>query len=130
MKKKKFIKTSADNAYYRSLSKDRVVCENFYGRLLSLFGVIRNKYKYEHMMYDKLFVVCTCLTNYHLRKNPLRSDDRGYYKAVMQKRLDKALEKIRKEKESKERYNTKIRARKRQRDSLVDVCEIVRRMNE
>ncbi len=36
MKKKKFIKTSADNAYYRSLSKDRVVCENFYGRLLSL----------------------------------------------------------------------------------------------
>jgi hypothetical protein len=48
----------------------------------------------------------------------------------MQKRLDKALEKIRKEKESKERYNTKIRTRKRQDDSLVDVCEIVRRMNE
>jgi predicted N-acyltransferase len=42
-KKKKFIKTSADNAYYRSLSKDRVVCEIFYGRLLTLFRVIRNK---------------------------------------------------------------------------------------
>jgi hypothetical protein len=29
MKKKKLIKRSADNSYYRSLSKDRVVCENF-----------------------------------------------------------------------------------------------------
>ncbi len=81
-------------------------------------------------MYDKLFVVCTCLTKYHLRKNPLRNDDRVHYKAVMQKRLDKVLEKIRKEKESKERYKTKIRARKRQGDSHMDVCEIVRRMNE
>jgi hypothetical protein len=63
MKKKKLIKRSADNSYYRSLSKDRVVCENFYGRLLSLFGVITHKYKYEHTMYDKFLLVCACLTN-------------------------------------------------------------------
>jgi hypothetical protein len=130
MKKKKFIKTSAENAYYRSLSKDRVICENFYGRLLSLFGVIRNKYKYEHNMYDKFFMVCTCLTNYHLRKNPLRNDDRGFYQAVMQKRLDKSLEKIKKNKESKERYNARIKARKRQRDSNIDVRETIRILNE
>jgi hypothetical protein len=83
------------------------MCENFYGRLLSLFGVIRNKYKYEHNVYDKLFLVCTCLTNYHLRKNPLRRDYRRFYQELMQKRLDKALERIRKDKESKDRYNTR-----------------------
>jgi hypothetical protein len=47
-------------------------------------------------MYDKFFLVCTFLTNYHLKKNLLRSDDRGYYKAVILKRLGKAQEKIRK----------------------------------
>jgi hypothetical protein len=129
-KKKKFIKTSAENAYYRSLSKDRVVCENFYGRLLSLFGVIRNKYKYEHNVYDKLFLVCTCLTNYHLRKNPLRRDYRRFYQELMQKRLDKALERIRKDKESKDRYNTRIKARKRQFSSNVHVPLTIRRLNE
>jgi hypothetical protein len=128
--KKQFIKTSADNACYINLSENRVVCEIFYGRLLSLFEVIRDKCKYEHVFYDKFFVVFTPLINYHLKKNPLRSDVRGYYEAAMQKRLDKVPKKIRKEKESKERDNIKIRGRKRQRDSLVDVREIFRRMNE
>jgi hypothetical protein len=80
--------------------------------MVSLFGVIRNKYKSELMMYEQFFLVCACLINYHLKKNPLKSDNRGFYKGVMQKKLDKALEKIQKEKESKEKYNAKIRARK------------------
>jgi hypothetical protein len=130
MKKKKFIKRYADNSCYRSLSKDRVVCENSYGRLLSLFGVIRHKYKYEHTMYDKFFLVYACHTNYHLRGNTLKSDDRAFYQAVLQKRLDKALDRIRKEKESNDRYNAKIKVRKRQLDSVVDVRDTIRRLNE
>lgn len=129
MKKRKSIRTSADNVYYRSLSKDRVICENFYGRMLSLFGVIKQKYKYEHVMYDKFFIVCTCLTNYHLGKYPLRDNDGGYYQVVMKKRLDKAMEKIRKDRESKEKYNAKIKERKRQRESDVDIHRIIRRIN-
>jgi hypothetical protein len=49
---------------------------------------------------------------------------------VLQKRLDKALDRIRKEKESKDRYNAKIKARKRQLDSVVDVRDTIRRLNE
>jgi hypothetical protein len=43
MKKRKSIRTSADNAYYRGLSKDRVICENFYGRMLSLISSHKTK---------------------------------------------------------------------------------------
>ncbi len=48
----------------------------------------------------------------------------------MQKRLDKALERIRKDKESKDRYNTRIKARKRQFSSNVHVPLTIRRLNE
>ncbi len=37
------------------LSCDRVIVENFYGRMLSLFGVRMQVYEYDHTMYDTFF---------------------------------------------------------------------------
>lgn len=53
------------------LLKIRVIAENFYGRLKSLWGICRETYRGEHYLYDYILSICFAFTNYHLEINPL-----------------------------------------------------------
>ncbi|KAL0476342.1 hypothetical protein AKO1_006255 [Acrasis kona] len=72
--------TNADQRRNRALSRERVIIENYYGRMLMLWGIIKKIYTYEHDSYDTIFSVCGSLTNYHMIRNPLRAEEGDFYK--------------------------------------------------
>ncbi|ETV82686.1 hypothetical protein H257_05252 [Aphanomyces astaci] len=61
------------------LSSDRVIVENFFGRLKTLWGLASDKYTWKKDEYNMYFQTCVALTNVHIRFNPLRNmDGEGY----------------------------------------------------
>lgn len=69
----------AERAKYAAWSKARVLVENFFGRMLNLWGIMRETYTYNHGDYDNLVSVVVSLTNYHIKKYPLRREEGEYY---------------------------------------------------
>ena len=65
------------------ISSDRVVVENFFGRVCMLFGIICNKYRWSREKFSLIVDFCFSLTNFHIRLHPLREQDGEYYKKVM-----------------------------------------------
>lgn len=61
------------------LSSDRVIVENFFGRLCSLWTILSNKYKRDHDKYDSFFRLCLAFTNLHVFWHPLRAEDKVVY---------------------------------------------------
>ncbi|RHY12742.1 hypothetical protein DYB25_003297 [Aphanomyces astaci] len=61
------------------LSSDRVIVENFFGRLKTLWGLVSDKYTWKRDEYNMYFQTCVAFTNIHVRFNPLRNvDGEGY----------------------------------------------------
>jgi hypothetical protein len=65
------------------ISQDRIVAENFYGRMKSLFHVCAQVYRggLEHV--EATILVCAALTNYHMTICPLRVEDHGLHRALV-----------------------------------------------
>ena len=74
--------TAEESNYNKKLGADRVLIENFYGRLKLCWGLIRNKFKGSHVNYDTLFEIACGLTNVLLKYSPLRAEDGEYYRAL------------------------------------------------
>ncbi|OWZ01313.1 hypothetical protein PHMEG_00027327 [Phytophthora megakarya] len=62
------------------ISHDRVIVENFFGRLKSLWGVYSHKWAWDRNTYNMNFRVCLAATNFHVGCNPLRREDGEYYR--------------------------------------------------
>ncbi|RHY25391.1 hypothetical protein DYB32_008351 [Aphanomyces invadans] len=61
------------------LSSDRVIVENSFGRLKTLWGLVSDKFTWKKDEYNMYFQTCVALTNVHIRFNPLRNvDGEGY----------------------------------------------------
>ena len=56
------------------LSSARVICENFYSRLLLKWTIMAEKFKYDKSIYGLVFLCCVCLTNYDVLLRPLRAE--------------------------------------------------------
>lgn len=107
------------------LLKDRMLIESFYGRMLKLFGVVKDTYRYDHSHYDDLFLVCVALTNYHVMKYPLTEADRVFYKRTVNTRLEMARNRIQKKTESRLKHEKKLKEkRKRAFEEISDHQEI------
>ncbi len=89
--------------------------ENYYGRMLSLFGIMRRVFDYEHKLYDPIFIICSCLTNYNLMKKPLRDEDRHFYYQWKEEREIKREERKKKREVCWKRHNEKLEAIKKAR---------------
>ena len=61
------------------ISHDRVIVENYFGRLKSLWGVCSHKWEWDRQSYDIFFRACLALTNYSVRCCPLRREDGDNY---------------------------------------------------
>ncbi|ETW07079.1 hypothetical protein H310_03152 [Aphanomyces invadans] len=63
--------TREEEATNAATSADRVIVENFFGRLYVLWGICANKYRWCR----------TCpKTNLHVKRNTMRSNDREHYR--------------------------------------------------
>lgn len=96
-----------DTLRNKEIARNRIICENFYGRMKKLFKIMELKFKWDEDMYQIVFKICAALTNYHISKYPLRNEDGIYYKAVLKGYSDDELKKKRKQKERNEKYKRK-----------------------
>jgi len=78
------------------------MCENYYGQMTSLWGVISKKYHWDHQYYDKIFGICLALTNADVDIRPLRSDEHIIYRALLQEYQELAQEQLERERKNKE----------------------------
>jgi len=62
--------------YNQRLASVRVRCENWFGRLKTLFRCMASKYRGDRATYGVYFGVCAALTNLHCYSHPLRLNAR------------------------------------------------------
>ena len=98
-----------DQTRNKKIAKNRIICENFYGRMKKLFKIMEVKFKWDENMYSTIFQICSALTNYHIIKYPLRNEDGVYYKGVLDSYAQEGISKKRKQKERNDKYNQKKR---------------------
>ncbi|KAH9113515.1 hypothetical protein AeMF1_012296 [Aphanomyces euteiches] len=93
------------------ISSDRVIVENFFGRLKTLWALCSDSYRWSRKTYDVVFQTCVALTNAHVRFHPLRVDD-GEAHAQYVNRLNAIGARIIKNKKTAARtYRSKRKAR-------------------
>ncbi|KAE8966539.1 hypothetical protein PR001_g28375 [Phytophthora rubi] len=64
----------------REISSDRIIVENYFGRLCTLWALASDKYRWKENKYEMYFRACVALTNVQVRVHPLRADDGEQYK--------------------------------------------------
>ncbi|RLO00854.1 hypothetical protein DYB28_010362 [Aphanomyces astaci] len=57
------------------IATDRVIVENFFGRLKTLWAICSHCYRWTRQNYDVLFQTCVAMANVNIRMHPLRADD-------------------------------------------------------
>ncbi|RHX98719.1 hypothetical protein DYB25_013612, partial [Aphanomyces astaci] len=61
------------------ISSDRVVVENFFGRVCTLWKISLATYTWGEKNYNTIQRTTFALTNFHLSLMPLRAEDEGFY---------------------------------------------------
>lgn len=97
----------ADMEANDNISSDRVIVENFFGRLKTLWSVTGSCYKWDRAIYDMLFECCVAFTNVHIGFNPLRPDDSNEYRRYMRRVKHIAKKAAEKRAASQKRYKAK-----------------------
>ncbi|KAE8889088.1 hypothetical protein PF004_g3942 [Phytophthora fragariae] len=62
-----------------NISHDRVIVENYFGRLKTLWSVCADKWRWDEKSCDLFFRTCVALTNAHVRLRPLRAEEGDDY---------------------------------------------------
>ncbi|ETL88566.1 hypothetical protein L917_12362, partial [Phytophthora nicotianae] len=95
------------------IAHDRVIVENYFGRLTTLWAMCSDKYRLDENNSDMFFRSCVALTNFHVRILPLRDEDGENYSNYL-KRLQLLGNEMRaKRLEVQRRYREKRRMRLR-----------------
>ena len=97
--------------FNRSLSSDRIIVENFFGRMMNLWNVMSGKFTLSEKLYDTFVAMCVGLTNVHIDMHPLRNDDNEWFNRYRNRLLKLGEERKRKRAETQALY----RARRTQR---------------
>ena len=103
--------TADEKVFNEELSSDRIIVENYFGRLSSLWTVMSNKYKWNEDRYDLVFRTCVALTNIHVKFNPLRDSDQSFYKSLQNYLVNTGDNISRKRARSQELYRDRVRRR-------------------
>ncbi len=68
-----------DEIFNRKLSSDRIIVENYFGRLGKLLGILGTKFRWSESLFDTIFAIGIALTNYHVTMHKLRDLDGSWY---------------------------------------------------
>ncbi|ETV71828.1 hypothetical protein H257_12968 [Aphanomyces astaci] len=88
----------------KEVSSDRVVVENFFGRMCSLWKVSYATFVWGEKLYDDIQRFTFALTNFHATLMPLRLEDNDHYRAVMARYKSMAAENTSKRAANQRRY--------------------------
>ena len=107
--------TSEQKQINKNIASDRIIVENYFGRKVSLWGLMAHKYRWNEGDYDMYSEFCTALTNFHIHKHPLRANyDSEDYQAYLRykQRIKDIGEDIKSNRaRTQKRYTTKRRIR-------------------
>jgi len=103
--------SQADVTFNRNVSSDRIIVENYFGRLCSLWEICSRKYRWSEALYDPIFKLCVALTNYHIEKHPLRNEDLEYFTRRKNEMMVLSEERVRKRQSTQQRYRDNRRLR-------------------
>ena len=84
----------SDEAFNRSVSSDRILVENYFGRLSCLWSLFAVKLRLCLGLYDDYLHVAVALTNFHTKSHPLRQQDGDKYIQLHNRLLHIANEKL------------------------------------
>ncbi|KAF0723607.1 hypothetical protein AaE_009854 [Aphanomyces astaci] len=93
------------------IASDRVIVENFFGRLKTLWSIASDKYAWKRENYDMFFQACVALTNVHIKFLPLREDDEHDHNRY----VNRLLALVERTKDKRTNSATKSRDRRKQR---------------
>ena len=78
---------SDDKKKNNRIENDRVIVENFFGRMKTIWGTTEQTFRFRDDLYAPYFKLCVALTNYHIGILPLRKEDgiieSNYYKRMI-----------------------------------------------
>jgi hypothetical protein len=100
------------------ISSDRIIVENWFGRLCGLWRICADKYRWSEDLYGDIFHTCAALTNYHIGFYPLQQINGEEYNQRQNRLIAIGREKQKKRRLAHERFRE--RRRLRQRMSLDD----------
>ncbi|ETV66072.1 hypothetical protein H257_17343 [Aphanomyces astaci] len=104
-----------------NVSSDRVIVDNFFGRVCSLWRVSCATYTWSERNYSAIQRVTFALTNFRLSLLPLCHDDEDFYGRVLARYQRMANEKKRKRQETQRRYRLN-----RQERAAMDAVRVMR----
>lgn len=73
----------AQENYNRALSSDRIIVENYFGRLGSMWSIMSQKYMWSEDQYDDIAKLCISFTNFNVELHPLRAADGTWYRQYL-----------------------------------------------
>lgn len=71
--------TLSQTQFNRKVSSDRVIVENYFGRLGLLWNLMSSKWRWAEENYDDIVRLCISLTNFHITNHPLRESDEQFF---------------------------------------------------
>lgn len=95
----------------KAISSDRVLVENFFGRMRTLWNATYLTFKWNENRFDSVARLCVALTNYHVSLMPIRAQDSGHYDMVLAKYLSMGDRALTQRAEAQRRYRVRQLAR-------------------
>lgn len=96
-----------DQVQNKKIASDRIIVENFFGRMSTLWGVVSIKYRWDENFYDKFFRMALSLTNYHVRNQPLRAVDGDIFRRLRTRIYSIRSTTVQKRKRSQQKYRVR-----------------------
>jgi hypothetical protein len=93
------------------VSSDRVLVENWFGRLCSLWKCMATTFRWSEESYDTISSVCHSLTNFHVQLHPLRAEDNDFYIGLLSRYQLMAEEGAEQRSRSQKQYRNRRNAR-------------------
>ena len=101
----------SDEAFNRNVSSDRIIVENFFGRLGSLWALFSTKWRWSNNLYDDFFQAGVALTNFHIKSHPLRAQDNEKFTRFRNRLAHIANENVQSRRRVLSRYQERRRVR-------------------
>ena len=105
---------ASQETFNKTLSAQRIIVENYFGRMLSLWNIMSSKYTWGEKLYDTIATVCVALTNFVVEKSPLRTDDGKWYTRYINRLVHIGDDKKRKRADAQAMYAARRKQRLRE----------------
>ncbi len=100
-----------DERFNKQLSSDRIIVENYFDQLGQLWAILSSKFVWSEKIYDGLFSLGGCFTNFHISIHKLRDGDGDWYNRHGNRlsHIGESLKRKRVESQDKYRKKRKLR---------------------